>query len=240
MKNRIRNKNRVGGVQQSRGEGAELSPREEGADPPPVVNQSQANSLSKDNPFSSPNFHFLALTSPYILIGFFVLNTIFNQNIKGIVYVIGIIVLYSFSNLFHLFSLNKHNTICNLIGSKVSFMNPYFGSMVYGYTFSYLFIPMLSTTIINYSLILSLMLLIVVDVVVKNSINCLKIPQFILFLSFSFAFGIGYVFLIRLIDPKLLYYEDYTSDKQVCSIPSEQKFKCNVYRNGELITETTA
>ena len=119
-------------------------------------------------------------------------------------------------------------------------MNPYFGSMVYGYTFSYLFIPMLSTTIINYSLILSLILLIVVDVVVKNSINCLNISNFMIVLFISLGLGIAYVFLIRSIDRKLLYHEDYTSDKQVCSIPSEQKFKCNVYKNGELITETTA
>jgi len=227
MKNRIRNKNRVGGLQSA---GAEAG----------AGNLSPSTPTSNNTSFSSPNFHFLALTSPYILIGFFVLNTIFNQNIKGIVYLIGIIVIYCIFSLFDYFNNTNNSKICNLIGSEISFMNPYFGSMVYGYTFSYLFIPMLSTTMINYSLILSLMLLIVVDVLVKNSINCLNISNFMIFLFISFAFGIGYVFLIRLIDPKLLYYEDYTSDKQVCSIPSEQKFKCNVYKNGELITETTA
>jgi hypothetical protein len=226
MKNRIRNKNRVGGMQ-SAGAATE-------------VNASQANSLSKDTPFSSPNFHFLALTSPYILIGFFVLNTIFNQNIKGIVYVIGIIVLYVISNMISFILPINNEEICNLIGRPESIINPYFGTMVYGYTFSYLFVPMLYTSLINYSVLLSLMLILVVDVVIKKNINCLKIPQFILFLSVSFGFGILYVFLIRSINSKLLYHEDYTSDKQVCSIPSEQKFKCNVYKNGELITETTA
>lgn len=231
MKNRIRNKNRVGGME-SKGEEAGNASQ---------ANAPLSNSSSKDNPFSSPNFHFLALISPYILIGFFVLNTIFNQNIKGIVYVIGIIVLYVISNMISfVIPIEKNEEICNLIGRPESIINPYFGTMVYGYTFSYLFVPMLYSSFINYSMLLSLMLILVVDVVIKKNINCLKIPYFMVFLSCSLIIGSLYAVTIHAIDSKLLYHEDYTSNKQVCSIPSEQKFKCNVYKNGELITETTA
>ena len=32
-----------------------------------------------------------------------------------------------------------------------------------------------------------------------------------------------------------LFINDFNSNKEVCSMPSEQKFKCNVYKNGTLI-----
>ena len=35
--------------------------------------------------------------------------------------------------------------------------------------------------------------------------------------------------------PDLLYYNDLLSSKVACSVPSKQKFKCNIYNNGELV-----
>ena len=36
----------------------------------------------------------------------------------------------------------------------------------------------------------------------------------------------------------LLYVGEVNSDKEVCSMPSQQKFKCRVYKNGELVGST--
>lgn len=33
----------------------------------------------------------------------------------------------------------------------------------------------------------------------------------------------------------LLYVGEINSNKEVCSMPSQQKFKCRVYKNGELV-----
>ena len=33
----------------------------------------------------------------------------------------------------------------------------------------------------------------------------------------------------------LLYISEVNSDNEVCSMPSQQKFKCRVYKNGELV-----
>jgi len=32
-----------------------------------------------------------------------------------------------------------------------------------------------------------------------------------------------------------LYYNDFDSNKVACMRPSKQKFKCSVYKNGELV-----
>ena len=36
----------------------------------------------------------------------------------------------------------------------------------------------------------------------------------------------------------LLYINEVNSDNEVCSMPSQQKFKCRVYKNGELVGST--
>ena len=35
---------------------------------------------------------------------------------------------------------------------------------------------------------------------------------------------------------KLLYHTDYVSDKSVCSMPDKQSFKCELYKDGKLIS----
>jgi hypothetical protein len=37
----------------------------------------------------------------------------------------------------------------------------------------------------------------------------------------------------------LLFTNELSSNKEVCSMASKQKFKCSVYKNGELVTTTT-
>lgn len=37
-----------------------------------------------------------------------------------------------------------------------------------------------------------------------------------------------------------LFTNEVSSNKEVCSMPSKQTFKCSVYKNGELLTTTTA
>jgi hypothetical protein len=34
---------------------------------------------------------------------------------------------------------------------------------------------------------------------------------------------------------KYLFFNEISSNKEICSMPKKQQFKCNVYRNGELI-----
>ena len=39
---------------------------------------------------------------------------------------------------------------------------------------------------------------------------------------------------------KYLFFNEVSSDKEMCSMPTKQKFKCAVYKNGELIGNTTS
>lgn len=170
-------------------------------------------------------FSMLAFMGPYTIIGFFIILSIFNSNIKGIVYFIGFIILYFFSTLIQIEPTPEKD-------------NMPFGTLVYGYTFSYLLFPMIQFSMMNYPLIVSMLCLMGVDIAYmsKTEFNINKIAiAFIL----SILIGFFWSLIVSRMSPSMLYSTDYLSDKQVCSIPSEQTFKCKVYKNGELISTMT-
>ena len=123
-----------------------------------------------------PNIQFFTLIGPYILIGFFILLSIFNSNIKGIIYVIGLIITLFISNIISAFippspsDDNKFNpdAICKAFGfSKLLNQSLPLGILVYSYTFIYLFIPMIQHNMINFSLIITLLLIITTDIIIQ-------------------------------------------------------------------------
>jgi hypothetical protein len=212
------------------------------APPGPSSNTQSSQTMNSLGNFSTPNFHFISLIGPYTLIGFFALHSIFNTNIKGIIYVIGVLVLCMLSKLVGVTYISGDDTVkvCNLIGPQSFFDKGVpFGTLVYTFTFMYLFIPMLIMSMMNYPLLMTLMLMIGVDTTIQLNMECTQPPMLLLSVIIAMIWGGIYSYIISLISPDMLYHTDYLSDKQVCSMPSEQKFKCKVYRNGELITTMT-
>ena len=43
-----------------------------------------------------------------------------------------------------------------------------------------------------------------------------------------------------LVKSSLLYFDEFISNNVVCSRPTEQTFRCSVYKNGELISNNIA
>ena len=53
--------------------------------------------------------------------------------------------------------------------------------------------------------------------------------------------GILIPFILYGLDrPEWLYFNEMSSNKDVCYMPKKTQFKCNVYKNGELVTSTRA
>ena len=200
-------------------------------------------------------FPFLSFIGPYVLIGFFALMSLFNFNFKGVIYIIGVILLLVLASLGFVIFENKAGValtsttplaeepklVCTIFGTTNPFFkNVPFGVLVYTYTFMYLLLPMIQTSSINYPMLISLMLIGAVEVVVQSSAyGCVEIRQLLITIICSIIFGFMWSAFILYVEPDLLYHTDFTSDRAVCSMPSEQKFKCKVYKNGELITTMT-
>lgn len=193
---------------------------------------------------SWPNIHFFSMIAPYSLIFFFVLLSIFNTNIKGLIYLIGLIIMLFFSNIVDMY-IDKNDDGTNDVICNAFALSPFlskslpFGILVYTYTFTYLFIPMIETGMINYPILMFLIIILGTDFVIQNSGSCYRLPAIMFSIILGLVSGIGWSLFITYVSPSSTYHTDYLSDKQVCSMPSKQKFKCKVYKNGELISSTT-
>tara|TARA_Y100000768_G_scaffold374349_1_gene343970 strand:- start:6880 stop:7569 length:690 start_codon:yes stop_codon:yes gene_type:complete len=191
---------------------------------------------------------FLILIMPYIVIGFFLLLTFFNNNLKGITYFIGILILFiitnAFSFVYNQFSnknINKNSIICRFFGPERAHLpnGISIGTLVYVYTLCYLIIPMIYYNIFNLSVIITFLLLIGCDFIVSRHYKCSDNVGWIISLSIGIVVGITWAFFVISMNNKLLYHTDYVSDKSVCSMPDKQSFKCELYKDGQLISEST-
>jgi len=182
--------------------------------------------------------------APFLII-FFVFGTTFIfQNYSGAVYLMFMLA----ASVLRAMVINNteaanrapaQNPNCNVI---------YWGPGTYGYstfaltfTTAYIGLPMFANSEVNYLIVASLIFYTLVDAFMKATMGCLTKPE-----DF-FANGLCGLFLGILIpglmyaggSSKYLLFNELSSNKEVCSMPSKQKFKCSVYKNGELVSSST-
>jgi len=185
-----------------------------------------------------PIFGFLSLITPFLLVFLMVMISVINSNIKGLIYLTGLIILFFITLMFQNLIRSKtpiNNNYCNVF-SISQFNTPSFNSALYLFTIMYTLLPMISMHIINFPLIIIFMILYVSDVIIKLKYQCTTSLGVVMGSILGLFFGIAWYLVIKSAGQTgLLYYDDLVSNKIACSRPTKQKFKCNVYKNGELI-----
>ena len=90
--------------------------------------------------------------------------------------------------------------------------------------------------VMNFPLIIIFLLFWILDCIIKYNNKCASIPGIVMGTILGIMFGVCWFLIIQSTGQTgLLYYDDLVSNKIACSRPTEQKFKCQVYKNGELI-----
>lgn len=187
-------------------------------------------------------FQLIAALSPMILGFLMVMLSIFNQDLKGIVYLSGIL-LTSLVNVL-LLNLIKHERYtneeqsCRLIdtGFLNEFNVPSLTSVFIAFTATYLILPMMSNSQYNYGLIIFLISLFMIDAVSEIINKCTTYSGIILGMLSGCIFGLLWYTIFHSSGyDSLLYFNAADSNKVYCSKPKKQTFKCEVYKNGELI-----
>lgn len=202
---------------------------------------SNPNFFKRLNGTSTNMLYYISLIAPNVLVGFFLLLSVFNQNYKGVAYLIGITTLLQVSSVLNtMITLNNQDNsskdTCHSYGIFSSNGGLSFGTLVYIFTFSYLLIPMLINNIVNIPLIFSLAIMTILDATVNIKQNCTNGVNVMFSIVLGIIFGVAWASLIYSIAPQLTYHVDYiTSNKLACSMPSDQKYKCKVMKNGEII-----
>ena len=184
-------------------------------------------------------FTFLSLISPYLIVLVLLLNSIINSNIKGLIYLFGVIILFFIVFLFQS-SINVVSEgtpgYCRLFSSDIPYYSiPSFNSALFLFTLVYVLIPMIVNNIINLPFITILLILFVVDAAIRRQNKCTSLIGVFFGAIIGIIIAILWYLIINSNSPELLYYDDLISNKVACSRPTQQKFKCSVYKNGQLL-----
>lgn len=197
--------------------------------------------MSQHAALTVPNlFAYFSMISPFLLVLVLVFISIINSNLKGLIYLLGVILLFViialFQNVLRVSPSEKASAFCQLFAVPYPiFTVPSFNSAIFLFTIVYLFVPMMINRIMNFPLLFVILVLFVIDCSMKTANYCTTPTGIILGAFIGIIWGLFWYFLIQGQNNELLYYDDLLSNKVACSRPSQQKFKCSVYKNGELL-----
>ena len=184
-----------------------------------------------------------------ILLGFFlVMLSILNQNVKGFVYLAGVL-LATVCNLFIMntikspYDAENASVSCNIVELPylMEYNSPNPSSVFIAFTFAYLFLPMKYNNMMNYPVIAVLLSIFAMDAVTKVSNSCTTIAGSVLGGLVGFLFGSAWYTVFHSTGADdLLYFDEMESNAVICKKPSKQTFKCSVYKNGKLVSSNIA
>jgi hypothetical protein len=202
---------------------------------------------SKKQPFFGPVvepgfdnfFKLITLISPFFLVALLVTISIINSDIKGFVYLAGVVLLFVVTMMFgKAIGGNDLKKTCAFWNIGL-FQTPSFISALYVFTIVYLLYPMMKNNVFNFPLIILLLLIYLFDIIIRAyKMGCTDIIHITMGSALGLAFTLFYIMLLAK-NTELLYYNDTLSSKVACSVPAKQKFKCSVYNNGQLVQSIT-
>ena len=182
--------------------------------------------------------------APLFLGTFLILVSVFNQNIKGIIYLgavlISSVINYMVSVAIGSEPLENEGAICNLMEFPVlsRYIIPNYNSMFIAFTLMYLLLPMLSNNQINVWIIGFIVSIFAVDAYVKLMYFCTVPRGIVIGAVVGASLGAVWYFILKLSElESLLFFNDLTSNNVICKRPANQTFKCSVYKNGQVIQD---
>jgi len=183
---------------------------------------------------------FLSFYSPIILATCITAMSFMFQNFKGLIYLgflIGVCVVRTF---IYMMSGAKpvinDGTICTSVQYS-KYGNATFSAFVFGFTIMYLSLPMFANGGANFWIFTTLLVYFFMDMFIKVYKNCivstgalflnvlLGLASAALIVTLMYAGGSG----------KFLFFNEVSSNKEMCYQPTEQTFKCSVYKDGTLV-----
>jgi hypothetical protein len=198
----------------------------------------------------------LSIFSPIIISCSILIFSLFAMVIgKGLFYIFWLLVVTGIRiAILSIIDLNNKNTelitknIVNPICNTFNFLpydNTFYSTFVLCFTFFYFTTQMYITNNINYLIVIFFISYILFDIGIKIINSCVNFSTTVVN-SFGNLFGniiggsglgvaISYMIYYSPMNNYLFMNELHTN-KEICSMPSKQKFKCAVYKNGELIS----
>tara|TARA_Y100000816_G_C26075960_1_gene566392 strand:- start:481 stop:1095 length:615 start_codon:yes stop_codon:yes gene_type:complete len=187
----------------------------------------------------------ISFISPFMLGFFLVVSSLFNQDLKGLVYLAGALIATMINiPIMKLIGEERPDEapplFCNLISwtdAETKYSSPSPTTLFIAFTATYVILPMYSNDNINYVVVVFLLAVLGIDWVTKVKSACTSnsgaalgvLIGFLLALSWYTAFfQAGY--------KSLLFFGAFNSNRVQCMKPSEQNFVCTATdATGQLI-----
>jgi len=184
---------------------------------------------------------FLSFYSPIILAISVVGMSFVFQNFKGFIY-LGFLLAACFSReqVYKYIAKSNptvnDNTICTSV-QYAKYGNPTFSAFVFAFTIMYLSLPMFSNDAANFWIFSVLLAYFFADMFIKIYKKCivnmgdlflnvlLGLFSSALFVTLMYAGGSG----------KYMFFNEISSNKEMCYQPKKQTFKCSLFRDGMLV-----
>jgi hypothetical protein len=119
--------------------------------------------------------------------------------------------------------------------------NGSYSAFIFSFTLMYIFLPMFINQNVNMWMVFGLSMYFVIDTFVKQRSGCVDLSN--VFVNVIVGFALSATLVCVMINSpglsNLLFFNDYSSNKEICTMPKKQTFKCAVYKNGELIGSST-
>ena len=183
---------------------------------------------------------FLSFFSPIILATCITSLSFIFQNFKGLIYLGFLIGCCVVRNYVYMVSggtpLVNDKTICTSI-QYTKYGNPTFSAFVFSFTIMYLSLPMFSNGAPNFWVFISLVSYFFIDMFIKLYKKCviqtgdlflnvlLGLTSAALIVTLMYSGGSG----------KYLFFNEVSSNKDICYQPKEQTFRCQVFKDGTLV-----
>lgn len=185
----------------------------------------------------------LSFFSPIILsIVMLSLSFVF-QNFKGFIflgYLLGVCLIRNYVYVLNgAETLKADNTICSSIQYS-KYGNPTFSAFVFAFTIMYISFPMFSNGEVNFWIFGGLLAYFFLDIFIKMYKKCV-IKTGDLFLNVLLGLASSALIVTLMYaggSSKFLFFNETSSTKEVCSVPSKQTFRCSIFKGGELISST--
>jgi hypothetical protein len=120
-----------------------------------------------------------------------------------------------------------------------------YSTFILSFTMMYLITPMImiskqnKVNVINYGILAFFLAYIALDLFIKNLLSCIQLFSSLVIgdvLSGLFLGGvISGIIMYGSTLKSYLYINEINTNKEVCSMPSKQQFKCRVFKDGTLI-----
>lgn len=192
-----------------------------------------------------PLINYISLLAPVIIACFLIMGSFVNQDLKGIIYLAGLLITLGIGIMakagFKGLIPDAANVACNIFEDQFpnsQYSNPSLDTMALIFTTSYIVTPMITNKTINWSVLVGLFFMTFLNAAFRLRLHCNKTLDIIIGILLGALCGIGYYTLINAYGgSKYTFFSYQSSNNVVCNKPSDQKFKCVVYKNGEVIQQ---